>query len=124
MSDDLDVLTEEFARRLGAIQNKSLEQWQFAFRKVMLSMSVNIFEKFPTLVIGRDPCLPQVMQGGGSAGGGAHPPPPPPPPCPPPIVIINGQQPPYHTFGYSQAPPYHTFVVAGVALSNCPDCPK
>jgi hypothetical protein len=120
---DLDVLTEEFAKRLRAIPNTntySLEQWQYAYQKIILSMGLQIIEKFPAVVIGRDPSLspPRATQGP------PPPPPPPPPPSlpPPPIVIINGQPPPYHTF--SQQPPYHVLVVASVALSDCPDCPK
>jgi len=91
-----DSIIADFERLLDSIpDNFTLQQWQFAYKKVIFAMGLKILEKFPENAFGPPPTKSPVkgrgpfMAGGGPTGGpiihlasaalGLAPPPPPPP---------------------------------------------
>ena len=65
----LDSLVAEFERRLGTVEKSSLEQWQFAYKKVIFAMGLKILEQFPRNALGPEPIAVGHSGGGGPAGG-------------------------------------------------------
>jgi hypothetical protein len=51
----LDSLVADFERRLGSIDRSSLQQWQFAYKKVIFAMGLKILEQFPQNALGPEP---------------------------------------------------------------------
>lgn len=51
----LDSLVADFERRLGSIDGSSLQQWQFAYKKVIFAMGLKILEHFPKNALGPPP---------------------------------------------------------------------
>jgi len=113
---ELDTLTEQFERLLEGIRSKyTLEEWRYAYRKVIYSGAMKILEDFPEIIIG-PPLQPSPRlqeqraptHGGGAPMGG-------PGPYPggqqPPAIIIAGQRP----------PPYPSAIgeLVCIALGNC-----
>jgi hypothetical protein len=62
----LDSLVADFERRLGNIEKSSLQQWQFAYKRVVFAMGLKILETFPRNALGPEPIAE------GHAGGGEH----------------------------------------------------
>jgi len=92
---ELDTLTEQFERLLEGVRGKyTLEEWRYAYRKVIYSGAKKLLDDFPVIVIGPPPLPPHLQEqqaapaGGGGAGRG-------PQPGPQPPVNTAGQQPPY-----------------------------
>jgi hypothetical protein len=94
---ELDTLTEQFEGLLKGIRGKyTLEEWRYAYRKVIYSGAKKLLDDFPVIVIGPPP-LPQHLQeqqsappGGGAGGRGPHP-----GGQPPPNLSPAGDKPPY-----------------------------
>jgi hypothetical protein len=105
---ELDKLTEQFDGLLNGIREKySLEEWRYAYRKVIYSGAMKIFKEFPVVIIGPPPPPPQQEQKGGAVGSG--------PEFmrnPPPITVL-GERPPYR-------PSCTILLAACIALGNCP----
>jgi hypothetical protein len=113
---ELDTLTEQFEGLLEGIRGKyTLQEWRYAYRKVIYSGAMKILEDFPAIIIGPPPPPPPQLQeqrapthGGGAAKGG-------PGPHPvvqqPPAIIIAGQRP----------PPYPSSIgeLVCIALGDC-----
>jgi hypothetical protein len=84
---ELDTLTEQFERLLEGIRGKyTLEEWRYAYRKVIYSGAKKLLDDFPVIVIGPPPLPPQLQEKKGPAPGGG--------PLPPPSSTA-GEQPPY-----------------------------
>jgi hypothetical protein len=50
---ELDKLTEEFERLLEGVRGKhSLDEWRYAYRKVLYSGGMKILEQFPEIILG------------------------------------------------------------------------
>lgn len=64
----LDSLVADFQARLDKIDKSSLQQWQFAYKKVIFAMGLKILEKFPQNALG--PVPPEEGHRGGAPGGG------------------------------------------------------
>jgi hypothetical protein len=64
----LDSLVADFERSLGNIEESSLQQWQFAYKRVIFAMGLKMLQTFPRNALGPEPI---AKQGGGGAGGGA-----------------------------------------------------
>ena len=81
---ELDTLTQEFDRLLDGIRtDASLEEWQYAYRKIIFSGAMKLLENFPEIIIGPPPSPPPPGEEQGSnLRAGAHP-------------ITDGQPPPY-----------------------------
>ncbi len=71
-----DAFAKKFREFLRDIPNDyTLEQWQFAYRQVMLFMGVTILEKFPNEAAhAMDPPVMRARKGAEPAGQGPHPP--------------------------------------------------
>jgi hypothetical protein len=96
----LDELTAEFDRLLATIPrgDNSLDDWRYAYRKIVYSGAKRILSDFPDLITGPRPLPRQFEQGPGShpGGGGAafgggvvHP-------------VAEGQPPPYRPSAVNQ----------------------
>lgn len=90
---ELDTLPEQFDRLLEGVRGKyTLEEWRYAYRKVIYSGAMRILKDFPEIIVGPPPApFPEQQQqqrptvGRGPHGGGD----------PPPPYFTAGQQPPY-----------------------------
>lgn len=93
---ELDTLPEQFKRLLDGISGQyTLEEWRNAYRKVIYSGALKIFEVHPEVIIGPFPSPPQVLEQRApihgdpileaDAGRGGQPPP----------VFIHSTRPPY-----------------------------
>ncbi|MEO7205196.1 MAG: hypothetical protein ABI356_10340 [Steroidobacteraceae bacterium] len=107
---ELDSLPEQFERILEGIRtNYPLEEWRYAYRKVIYAGAMRILKDFPEIIVGPPPALPQVQEqrgptyGGGAQIGGGHNPPP---------KFIDGQKPPYR--------PSAIIELVCIASGNCP----
>jgi hypothetical protein len=107
---ELDTLTQEFDRLLESIPRGkySLEEWRYAYRKVVYSGAKKILNDFPELIVGPKPQPMQSEKGpgahpvaGGLAGGQGvlHP-------------VADGQPPPYRPNAINQ--------VLCIILGTCP----
>jgi hypothetical protein len=65
----LDSLVADFQARLEKIDKSSLQQWQFAYKKVIFAMGMKILEKFPQNALGPVP-IGEGHGGGGQGPGG------------------------------------------------------
>jgi hypothetical protein len=65
-----DSLIADFERLLNTFPETSLQQWQFAYKKVIFLMGLKILNKFPQNAFGPEPIA--EAHGGGGAGGGGH----------------------------------------------------
>jgi hypothetical protein len=107
---ELDSLPEQFERLLGGIgTGNSLEEWRYAYRKVVYSGAMRILKEFPEIIIGPPPPPPQLQRqpGPGPAPGGNP-------------QIGGGNRPPYSTAG--QQPPYRPNAIHEllcIALGTC-----
>lgn len=69
----LDSLVADFKLRLDKIDRSSLQQWQFAYKEVILAMGLKILEQFPRNALGPKPTEEERIGGGGQPGGGQSP---------------------------------------------------
>jgi hypothetical protein len=105
---DLDALTEQFQRLLDGIRDKhTLEEWRFAYRKIVYSGAMKILDDFPELIVGPPPRARQSKKAAGptrseptTIAGPGHP------------VVIAGQPPPYHPSAIGE--------LLCVVLGTCP----
>jgi len=105
---DLDTLAEQFERLLEGVRGKySLEEWRFAYRKVVYSGAMKILDDFPELIVGPRPLPLQSKKAAGptrgeptTIAGPGHP------------VVIAGQPPPYHPSAIGE--------LLCVVLGTCP----
>ncbi len=66
-----DPILAEFERLLGRIpENFTLQQWQFAYKKVIFTMGMKILERFPQNAFGPPPTKSPVKGRGPFAAGG------------------------------------------------------
>jgi hypothetical protein len=108
----LDTLTKEFERLLNDIRTKySLEEWRYAYSKVIYSGAIKILEKFPGIIIGPAPFplqskeIAEPIRGNPTTiGGPLHP------------VTIAGQAPPFHPSAIGK--------LVCIVLGNCPEPPQ
>jgi hypothetical protein len=105
---DLDALTEQFQRLLDGIRDKhTLEEWRFAYRKIVYAGAMKILHDFPELIVGPVPLARQSKKAAGptrgeptTIAGPGHP------------VVIAGQPPPYHPSAIGE--------LLCVVLGTCP----
>lgn len=106
---ELDTLTEQFERLLDGIRSKhTLEEWRFAYRKIIYSGGMKILDDFPEIIIGPAP-LPRRSEKkaitgptrGNPAGIGG-----------PSHGIIAGQAPPFHPSAINE--------LLCIVLGTCP----
>lgn len=106
---ELDTLTEQFDRLLDGIRSKhTLEEWRFAFRKIIYSSAMKILNDVPEIIVGPAP-MPLRSEKKGSAsptrgnpaglGGPLH-------------GVIAGQAPPFHPSAINE--------LVCIVLGNCP----
>jgi hypothetical protein len=104
---ELDTLTEQFERLLEGVRSQyTLEEWRYAYRKVLYSGAIRILKDFPVIFVGTSsPKLQEdpVFSGGVPIGGQG--------PLPPPKSIA-GERPPYRPSAINQ--------LVCIALGNCP----
>ena len=67
----LDSLVADFKLRLDKIDRSSLQQWQFAYKEVILAMGLKILEQFPRNALGPKPTEEERIGGGQASSGGA-----------------------------------------------------
>src|SRR5258708_40208930 len=84
---ELDTLPEQFDRLLEGIRGKyTLEEWRYAYRKVIYSGAKKLLNDFPVIIVGPAPLPVRSGKGpapaGATTGPGAYP-------------VIAGEQPPY-----------------------------
>jgi hypothetical protein len=107
---ELDTLAKQFEQLLEGIRDKhSLEEWRYAYRKVIYSGALKIFEVHPEVIIGPSPATLELQaRGGPGPGDGPR--------------NVGGNPPPYTILG--ERPPYRPSAVilqaACIALGNCP----
>jgi hypothetical protein len=110
----LDTLTKEFKRLLDGIRTKySLEEWRYAYSKVIYSGAIEILHKFPEIIIGPAPLAPlplrsekradPILGNPGPMGAPLHP-------------VIDGQAPPFHPSAIGK--------LVCIVLGNCPEPPQ
>jgi hypothetical protein len=68
----LDSLVADFERHLGSIEKSSLQQWQFAYKRVIFAMGLKILEKFPRNALGPEPMAAGRDSGGEHPGDGEN----------------------------------------------------
>jgi hypothetical protein len=66
----LDSFVADFERHLGDVEKSTLQQWQFAYKRVIFAMGLKILEKFPRNALGPEPTEEDHGGGGEHAGGG------------------------------------------------------
>jgi len=53
---ELDTLTEQFDRLLEGVRSQyTLEEWRYAYRKVLYSGAMKILKDFPVVIVGEQP---------------------------------------------------------------------
>lgn len=109
---DLDALTEQFQRLLDGIRDKhTLEEWRFAYRKIIYAGAIKILDDFPEIIIGPAPLPVRSEKKGGPTRGN-------------PVTL----GPPGHPVGIAgQAPPFHPSAIGEllcVVLGTCPQPPQ
>jgi hypothetical protein len=106
---ELDTLVDQFDGLLNGIRTKySLEEWRYAYRKIIYSGAVKILREHPEIVIGPRPAPPRQLpedpiQEGGGTGKGWQPPPP----------FIDSTKPPYRPSAICE-------LACCIALGTCP----
>jgi hypothetical protein len=102
---ELDTLTEQFERLLEGIHGKhTLEEWRYAYRKVVYFGAMKILGDFPGIILGPAPLPVRSGKGRGPVPAGAT-------TGPVAYPVIAGQQPPYR--------PSDIGELLCIALGNC-----
>ena len=105
---NLDTLAEQFEQLLEGVRGKySLEEWRYAYQKIIYSGAMKILENFPEIIVGPAPMPMESKKGSGPTRGDPatlgkplHP-------------VIAGQTPPYHPSSISK--------LVCIVLGNCPE---
>jgi hypothetical protein len=106
---ELDTLTEQFERLLDGIRTKhTLEEWRFAYRKIIYSGGMKILDDFPEIIVGQAPLPPRSEKKAVAAPTRGNP------------AGIRG---PVTGVTYGQAPPFHPSSIGElvcIVLGTCP----